>query len=76
MEENTALSAEAFIVLNLVDALAQNMKESEERNILTSMDFRKVCELLTSDALKSIRITGDSGSIVSRIIELEIKSKI
>ena len=51
-------------------------KESEEGKILINMDCRKVWELLTSEILKASQLSGDGGSIVIRIIELESKSKI
>ena len=38
--------------------------------------FQKEWELLTSDGLKVIQVTGDGRLIISRIAELESKSKI
>ena len=41
-KQNTELAAEALIVLDLVDTVAQNMKQSEEGKIVINMDYRKV----------------------------------
>ena len=73
MDENTALDAEALILLDLVDTVVQNMKESEEGKIVTNMDCHKVWELLKLETLKASQLTGDSGSIISGTIELESK---
>ena len=39
---NIDLSAEALIALNLVDVVAQIMKEAEEGKIVINMDYQKV----------------------------------
>ena len=54
----------------------QNVKEAEEVNIVINMNCREFWELLTSDTLKASQLAEDGGSIISRIIELENKSKI
>ena len=76
LEENIDLDAEALIVLDLVDAAVKNMKGAEEWNIVTRMDCRKVSELLTSKKLKASELAGDSGPIISKIIDLENKTKV
>ena len=70
------LAAEASIVLDLVDAVVQNVKEDEEGKIVINIDCWKVWESLTSETLKLSQLTGDGGSIISRIIELDRNSKI
>ena len=72
---NEALAVEALIVLDLVDAVVHYMKSSEEVKIVTHMDCRKVWKLLTSKTLKVSQLAGDGGSIISKIIELENKTK-
>ena len=42
MEENTEFAAEAWIVLDFVDTVVQNIKESEEGIILINMVCLKV----------------------------------
>ena len=73
MSGNTALALEELLVLDLVDAVVQRMKRTEEGKIIISMDCRKVWDLLTSKTLKTSHLVGDCGSIISKIIELESK---
>ena len=72
---NAALSAEALVELDLVDAVVQNMKGDEEGKIVTRMDCLKVWELLTSKKFKVSQLLGDGQSTVSRIVEIENKKK-
>ena len=74
--KNAALATEVTTVLGLVDTVVNNMKGFNEGKIVMHTDCRKAWELLTEDRLKASEITGDGGSIISRIIELESKSKI
>ena len=74
--KNTVLAAEAEIVFDLAETIVNNMRGYDEGKINIHPDCRKVWDLLTADELKSIQFTGDRGSIASKIIELESKTKI
>ena len=74
--KNTVLDVEALIALDLVVTVVQNVKESEEVKILMNMDCQKVWELLTLETFKVSQLSGVGGSIISRIMEQESKSKI
>ena len=75
LEENSALAAEELIVLYLVYVVTKNVKGVSECKISIRMDCRKSWELLTLEKLKVNQLVGDGRSIISRIIELERKSK-
>ena len=52
------------------------MRGHDEVKIKTHTDCRKVWDLLTSDKLKASQFAEDGGSIISRVTELERKTKI
>ena len=52
-----------------------NVRWYDEGKIKTPIDCRKLREFLTSNKLKASQFAGDGGSIISRIIELERKTK-
>ena len=73
---NTALAAEALIVLDLVNTVVLSMKVAGEVKIVINMDCRKMWDLLTSKKIKESQLVGVSGSIISKIKEFESKTKI
>ena len=74
--KSTALGTEAATLLCLVEVVEINMRGCDEVKINIYTDCRKVWEMVAADGLKSSQLAGDGGSIVSRIIEIESKSKI
>ena len=57
-------------VLDLVSAVAHNMRGFNEGKIIMHVDCRKAWELLTTKVLKVSQLAGDRGSIISKTIEL------
>ena len=74
--KNKALAAEATFVLDLVEAVECGMRGYDERKIITHADCRKMWELLTSEKVKASQFAGYRGSMISKIIALESKTKI
>ena len=75
-KKNEALDTKALTVLDLVDTVVKMIKVVSEGKISMFIDCRKSWELITLETLKSSQLEGDGGSIISRIMELESKSKI
>ena len=63
-------------MLDFVETVVCNMRGYDEGKIKTHVDCRKVWEFLTDHKLKAIHFSGDGRSIISKIIELESKTKI
>ena len=74
--KNTALAAEMEVVLDLAAAVVHNVRGFNEGKVMTCVDCRNTKELLTTKVLKTSKLAGNGGSIISKIIELENKSKI
>ena len=74
--KNKAMAAEAITLLDLVKAVEHNVRGYDEGKIITHIDCRKVWEFLTCEQVKSSQFAGDRGSIISKIIVLENKTKI
>ena len=73
--KNTALAAEGATLLDLVEVVEINMRGYDEVKITMQAYCRKVWEMATANGLKASKLSGDGGSIISRIIEIESKSK-
>ena len=63
---------EGETVLDLVEVEVENMKGFNEGKIMIHTDCSKAWGLLISDWLKVIQLARGLGSIISKIIELEI----
>ena len=74
--KNTVLASEAEILLNLVETVVCNMRGCDEGKIKAHKDCYKVWTLLKADKLKESQFSGDRGSIMSKVIALESKTKI
>ena len=73
---NIPLAAEAAILFALVNVVERNMRGHEEGKIKTHIDCKKIWEMVTSERLKSSKLAGHRGSIISKILEVERKSNI
>ena len=74
--KNTPLAVEAAILLALVNVIESNTRGHEEGKIKMHMDCKKSWEMVTSERLKSSKLAGHRGSIISKILEVERKSNI
>ena len=74
--KNALLATEAVMALDLVKAVEHSLRGYDEGKIKTHADYCKVQELLISDEVKSRQFVGDGGLIISKIIELESKTRI
>ena len=72
----TAQSAEALKVLDLVETTARSMKNENEGMLTTHVDFKVAWEMLTDCTLKANQRAMDGGSISSKTLEIERKSKL
>ena len=71
---STAIAAEAIIILNLVTTMVQNIGTEEEGLLKVCTDCKVVHESLITERLKASQCALDRGSIISKIVETEMKS--
>ena len=71
--QNTAIAAESIIVLDLMTMVVQNVGREEERLLKVHTDCEEVHELLITERFKASQCELHRGSIISKIIETEIK---
>ena len=74
--KNTCLAAKAATLLDLSETVEINMRGNVKGKITINEDCRKPWEMVSADSLKVSQLEGDVGTIFSRIIEIESKSKI
>ena len=63
-------------MLNLAEMVVWNMRGYDKGEIKACTNCYKVWEFLIADKLKGSQFSGDGGSIISKTIELESKTKI
>ena len=71
--QNTAIAAESIIILDLMTMVVQNVGREEERLLKVHTDCEEVHELLITERFKASQCELHRGSIISKIIETEIK---
>ena len=74
--KSTDLATEAATLLDLFEAKEISMRGHDNGKITTHTDCIKAWEMVAANSSKASQLEGDAGSIVSRIIEIESKSKI
>ena len=62
--------------MDLIEAVETSTRGNDEGKIKIHAYFRKTWEMATADGIKTSQLEGHGVSIVSRIIEIERKSKI
>ena len=68
--QNTAVAAEALIILDLVKTVAQNIGKYDDGLLNMHTDCKVVWEMLTADRLKASQCALDRGSSIRKIISM------
>ena len=73
---NTVMTTEALIMLDLVATVVRNIGAKERGKLKVCANCKVMCDVLTLDIIKASQFALDGGSIISKIVQLERESEV